>query len=719
MALYRGELERRFDEPLVMPRKRGRAKLFIDFETYCDLDLKKVGLDRYSEHPSCEVLMCSWGLYGEEVQIWDKTAEPMPKRLRRLLEDDDIEVHAFNAQFERTIMTRVLGIKVPICRWRCTMVLAYMHSFVGDLDRIGRQIGLPQNQQKLDTGSQLIKMFCMPQRITRDRKLKRLDSLSNPIEWEMFKEYCIQDNIAEQEIHKRLDKPQYPIPAREWRFYALDQIINDRGMPVDLEFIEAAIKMSDRRKAELKEEMQELTGLINPNSGDQLLPWLKDRGYPFDDLQKDSVKKVLTAHEGVVEGILKPGTKDVLAPVLTDECVAALKLRQQSARTSVRKYDALKNAVGSDGRIRFCFQFAGASRTARFAGRRFQPQNLTTLRLPGDEKTHVAVMQQLIDVIKSGDYEMLKLYAKEPLDVLAGLIRAAIRAFQGNRLVVCDLSSIESVVIGYVARCERLLDVFRAGKDAYKDFATELYKVAYEEVTKEMRKMAKPATLGAGYRLGGGHIIEGKRTGLWGYAENMGVEMSRQDAHKSVKVFRRVYKEIPQTWYELEEAIIKTIKFKKTTKVGCVKFFYEKPYLVCQLPSKRCIYYHEPRINRRAFIWYDDDGNKQRTVKDAISYMGKQQNGSSWIRIDSHGGKFIENVVQAIARDILREGMLAAHEEGMYLIGSVHDEIITEEHLESHHNVDRLRHYMIEAIPWLPGCPLNAEGFETRFYYKT
>lgn len=246
--------------------------------------------------------------------------------------------------------------------------------------------------------------------------------------------------------------------------------------------------------------------------------------------------------------------------------------------------------MGEDGRMRYVFQFCGASRTGRFAGRRFQPQNLTMMRDIESE----SILVQMTNVIRENDYEALQLYRKEPLDALAGLVRSAVRAPKGKKLVVCDLASIESVVIGWVAGCERLLNVFRDGKDAYKDFATELYNVLYEEVTKQMRKMAKPATLGAGYRLGGGEIKDGKKTGLWGYAENMGVDMSRKEAHKNVATFRRVYAEIPECWYELERAIKHVMKRGGTRRVGPVKFYMAKPYLVCELPSK-----HTARLKPR------------------------------------------------------------------------------------------------------------------------
>lgn len=696
----------------------------MDFETYCDLDLTDVGLDRYSAHPSCEVLMCAYRIDGGPIKHWDATTgAPMPRDLEAALLDENFLIWAFNAQFERVILARVLGIVPAIHRWRCTQVLAYMHSYTGTLDMVGRQIGVQQDKSKLATGKKLIRMFSMPQRVTKNQPLKRFTSKTHPVEWKMFVEYNIRDVDAESEIKRLLDKPRYHIPKREWQFYALDQIINDRGLPIDRLFTENALEMANARKAELLEEMKEKTGLANPGSGAQLLPWLKARGYPFNDLQKDSVKKVLTAWKGIQDGELEKVEGELYPDTLTKRAVAVLKLRQQQARTSTSKYSALLKAMGEDRRIRYVFQFCGASRTGRFAGRRFQPQNLTTMRDIEDPD----VLFQMTQIIRESDYEALALYRKEPLDALAGLVRSSIRAPKNKKLVVCDLSSIESVVIGWVARCERLLNVFRDGKDAYKDFATELYKVAYEAVTKQMRKMAKPATLGAGYRLGGGDIRDGKKTGLWGYAENMGVDMTRAESHANVKTFRRVYKEIPQCWYDLEEAIMSVIRRGGERTVGPVTFYMEKPYLVCELPSGRCIFYKNPQIRTEVMKAVDDKSGEEYTyTKKSISYMGKQQNGSSWIRVNSHGGKFIENIVQAIARDILREGLMALHEAGFYLIGHVHDEAIAEQQADDEeHGYKNMREQMIRKRKWMTygknnqyDMPLNAAGMETVIYRK-
>lgn len=724
MALARGQLDQRFGEAFDPPSRIRTRTLSFDFETYCDLDLKAVGLDLYASHPSCQVLMCAYQIDDGPVQHWDATANPrMPRDLWEALHDDKRELWAFNAQFERTILNRVLDIWPLMRRWRCTMVLSYMHSYTGTLDQIGERAGLKQDHQKMAVGKKLIGMFCGPQKITRANTLKRFTSETHPVEWKLFIQYNKQDVVAENALKSRLWRDKYPIPKREWEFYALDQEINDRGLPIDRLFVRRALAMAIERKEELVEDMQALAPeLSNPGSPKQLLPWLQERGYPFDDLKKDSVKKVLTADAGRRSGELKQ-RKGELYPYLDNDCVAMLKLRLQQSRTTPTKYAALLKAMGDDNRMRFVFQFDGAARTGRFAGRRFQPQNLTTMRLGGNEDTHEDVMSLCTDAIRRDDFDFVRLLRKEPLDALAGLVRSSVRPRKGKKLVICDLSSIESVVIGGVSQCERLLNVFREGKDAYKDFATELFKVPYAEVTSTMRKQAKPATLGAGYRLGGGEIRDGKKTGLWGYAENMGIDMSRKEAHKGVAVFRRVYSEIPATWYALEDAIMKVIRGKRSKPIvvnDIVSFHYCAPYLVCTLPSGRNIYYLKPRINKVWFEYVDrDTGEKKRTLKDQISYMGKQQNGNGWRRIQSHGGKFIENIVQAIARDILREGIMRATDFGFTVVGHVHDEIICEEDIGStRYTLENLRKCMTAAISWCLNLPLGAAGFEGLFYRK-
>jgi DNA polymerase len=391
------------------PREQ-KTRLHLDFETKCDLDLKQVGLDLYTAHPSFEILLCSWAVDDDSVQLWDATEEEMPQQLYDLLMDDDVELHAFNAQFERISLARALGIIPRITRWRCTMVSAFMRSFSGDLAAIGEQIGIDQDKQKLAEGKRLIRLFTMPQKITKNQAFKWRDSLTDPDDWERFKEYCVMDTIAEREIFYFLDQPQFAVPDREWKFYALDQVINDRGLPINRAFADKAYKMATRRKAILIDRMNRITGLANSNSGDQLTPWLQDRGYPYDDLRKDTVKKVLSVDQARKDG--DKVSKDELTFALTDDAVTILKMRQKSARTTHTKYLALLKAMGADDRMRFVFQFAGAARTSRFAGRRFQPQNLTSLHELADFPDVLAILNAAIE---EEDDEFLEVLMTEPL----------------------------------------------------------------------------------------------------------------------------------------------------------------------------------------------------------------------------------------------------------------------------------------------------------------
>lgn len=683
-------------------------RLHCDFETKCELDLTKVGLDLYSRHKSFRPTLAAFALDGEEPERWDITRrERMPSHLRDMLEDRDVEVWAFNAGFERMVLNGYYELRIPIRRFRCAMALAYMHAFTGNLGDVGEQIGISPDKQKLADGKRLVKLFSMPQRVTKNQPHRWRDRNTDPEDWERFAEYCEQDVVAEREIAEELLK--HPIPEVEWETWALDQVINDTGIPIDRKFVTNAIIMADRRKLELTDAMRDLTGLSNPGSVQQLLPFLREEGYPYDDLRKDTVKIALNRNEDENDEV-----------EISALGVKVMKLRQQQARTSVRKYNAILERLGPDSRIRHILQYGGASRTLRWAGRAMQPQNLP--RTPG-KLEEVDMLENVSGLIRDGDYDTLGLYVAEPMDALAGLVRSSIRAEDGNTLIVCDLSSIESCVIGWLTDCKRLIQVFRDGKDAYKDFATELYGIDYEEVTKKQRSNAKPATLGAGYRLGGGEMRDGKKTGLWGYAENMGINLTQDEAHKSVKVFRRVYKEIPAAWYAYEEAIVHTIKTGRRTRVGPIRFRMEHPYLTAELPGGRKLYYHKPRVKRMKMKYRDRETGEERTyMKDSISYMGKMQNGKKWIRIHSHGGKFIENFVQAIARDVLREWMLACAADGFNICLHVHDELVAEHKKgDNYFTVERMKEILrdvVAKLPHLAGLPLGAAGYEGTIYRK-
>lgn len=686
------------------------TELSFDYETRSEVDLKVRGLDVYSSDPSTEILMVSYSFNKEPVRLWTKEdGTPFPPEIKDALADPHVIKRAFNAQFERVISRRVLGVKTPIKNWRCTMVEAYHQSFAGTLEDIGKQVGLPIEKQKIAEGRKLIRLFCQPQRVTKNQPFRWRDILTNPDEWERFCEYCIGDTVAEMAIAEFLS--ENPMPQDEWDFYELDQRINDRGLPLDMKLVQNAIQMGERRKAEILDDMKALTGLANPNSTAQLLPWLQERGYRFEDLQKDTVKKVLK------EGGISPEAEEVL------------KMRQQSSRTSLAKYVALEKAVGKGDRFRFGFQFGGASRTNRFAGRRFQKQNLPRTPKIIEPEEDDFWLVSTTDSIRNGDYDLLGMIVGEHMEGLVGCIRSAIRAPEGKRLVTCDLSSIESVVIGWLSGCERLLNVFRTGKDAYKDFATDLYKKPYEEVTRTERSNSKPAVLGCGYRLGGGDLSpDGKRTGLWGYAESMGVDMPREEAARAVAVFREKYPEIVQLWYALENAVRLTVRTGRSQSVGPLVFEKKGKFLRVRLPSGRFMYYYKPRIEQKTYQsksretgkpLFNPDGTPKTYTKWNFSYEGKEVGSNVWGRTMSHGGKLVENFVQAIARDILKAGMLAAHREGFTIVSHVHDEIVTLEDYDNEHcTLERLRSCMIETLPWTEGMPLGAEGWEAIFYRK-
>jgi DNA polymerase len=678
--------------------------LHIDFETKCELDLKTVGLDLYTRHESFAPIWVAYALGDDdptEVDLSDD--DRLPDELLDLIDDPDVLIWAFNAAFERIVLNRYYKLRIPIRRFRCSMALAYMHAYVGNLDEIGRQMSLSDAVQKDEDGKRLMKIFSMPQKITKNQPHRWRDKRTDPVDWRKYGAYCGQDVVAERAQTNELLK--YPVPEREWQTYWLDQIINDAGIPIDKEFVVNAIRLADKRKKILTDQMKELTGLANPGSVPQLLPWLKQHGYPYDDMQKHTVKITLNRHDD---------ENDELE--LSALCVKVLKLRQQQARTSVRKYNAILQRLSPDNRIRHILQYGGASRTLRWAGRAMQPQNLPRTPKKIEEPE---MIEKISAIIRRGDYDDLALFIEEPMDALAGLVRSSIHASDGKQLVVCDLASIESRVIAWLTGCVRLLAVFAADKCAYKDFATELYKIEYEDVTKSQRTDSKPAVLACGFRLGGGAMIEGKKTGLWAYAENMGIALTKDECHKAVRIFRKAYPEIVNTWYAYEEAISHTIRTGKRTRVGAIRFAMEKPYLTADLPSGRKLWYLHPRVRKSKVKWVDKDGEQKEFEKDSISYMGKQQNGKKWIRIQSHGGKFIENFVQAIARDILREGMIAAADDGFNIVLHVHDEIVAEHPAgDNYYTVERLRELMAQPIPWCADMPLGAAGYVGEIYRK-
>lgn len=715
-----------------------KTRMHLDYEFKSELDVTEVGTNLYAAHPSTTLLMASYKFNDDRTQQWvPAEGEPMPAEFRDGMTDPNVIKIAFNASFERITSRDVLGIETDYTDWRCSMALSYMYSFMGGLDDVGSQISA--TYQKSPKGKQLIKTFCGRNKPTKNQPFVWRDQHSDPELWEEFKAYNVRDTDAEHEIWMKLT-PFY-MPDWQWDLYHLDQLINDRGLPINRRFVENALVMAERRKRELISEQNRITGLDNANSTAQLLPWLIDRGFPYENLQKANVVKALVAEE---DEIANPSSQydfqqKKLVPmtypdarfnalgqvvgdgVMTQDCRTVLRMRQSSSKTSTAKYEACMRSLSDDDRLRHCFQYAGASRTNRWAGRKIQPQNLprTPKWLEPEDYLDFDRLDFANELIEQGDYFTLGLFTGDQMDGVAACVRSAIQASLGKTLVVCDLSSIESVVIGWLTGCERLLNVFRSGLCAYRDFATTLYGVLYEQVTKAMRSGAKPAVLGAGYRLSGGELRNGEKTGLWAYAENMGVKMTQEEANKAVTVFRETYREIPKAWYAIEDTIVKAMRSGgKPVKWGLLEFEVKKPFLRVKLPSGRHMYYYRLQVEP-----VELEGRYGPYTKYIISYMGKDQITNQWKRIESHGGKFIENFVQAIARDILAFGMFEAHAAGLYLVGHVHDEIISEEDEDgAEHKFAILKECMttrlLEKYDWMKGLPLGAAGYVGRVYKK-
>jgi len=454
--------------------------LRLDFETACDLDLKKVGLDAYARHPSCRILMASWALDDGPVQQWTcDTDRKLLQPLVDLLQDDSVDVEAHNTAFERAIIYHVLGVYIDLERCTCTMALAFMLGLPGGLEKLGEVVRMPEKYQKQKRGKYLIGKFCKPRKPTKNKPWAWDNSLSEPELWAEFCEYNRQDVEAERFLYvNRLSK--YPVLPDEWDMWRLDQAINVRGIPLDTNFIESGVAYVDDKVKELLAQLRVVTGMTdpseNPNSDTQFGPWVRQRGYEFGDLRKETVERALA---------------DPLND-LTAQARKALKLRAQMKRTSLKKLHALK-LMACDGRIRHQFQFCGAARTGRWGGRGAQPQNLPRPKkqFESDERQY-----DIIQSIKDDDRFWLEAAYPDPLTALSSSLRGAIRAQPGNKLVVVDLSSIESAVLAWLADCPAMLKVFADGKDIYKAFAVVWLRKAYEDITSYERNLAKPATLG-------------------------------------------------------------------------------------------------------------------------------------------------------------------------------------------------------------------------------
>lgn len=702
--------------------------LFHDYETRSRIDLKDRALAVYSRDVSTRPLMLSWALNDDPVKLWLPHESLIPAELEDALADDRTIKVAHNAPFEHAITEHALLLPTPIQSYRCTQMMANSLSLPSDLHTLSRVIGLPAEQQKMDEGKRLIKKFCGPRKPTKVKPWEWADWATDPEDWALFCKYCIIDTEAEREVFKRLSK--FPIPAKEYKLWFLDHKINTRGVPVDLDFVEKALEIAEKEKDLLTHKMRVLTGVANPGSTPQLLPWLKEHNYPFNDLQKDHVKRALAD--------FTDGLGDI---TMTPEAIECCELRLQAARTSPTKYAAMLRA-NVDSLLMFMFQFGGASRTNRWGGRIVQLHNL-----PRPDKAVKKRLELARELILKGDHEGLQREFGVVMDVIASSIRSAIGPRKGKRMMVVDLAQIEVRVLAWLTGCKLMLEEFAQGLDTYKAFAQHIFFKPYDEVTDEERNISKPGKLGCGYYLGAGkqkgRYPDTEKTGLWGYAENMGIKITREQSAKAVKTYRETYREVPDFWHDIEAACRELIKTQKPQTVGKIKMDIMQPFMRIHLPSGRCLYYLRPQIEEIMFPteveeWrevngaFDEDTGKwvdfgevrrikvtveKMKPKLSITYEGYNDN-KFWDRIITYSGKLTENIVQAIARDKLADDMLLADEEGYEIFLHVHDEIGAEVDENSELSFKDLEHLMAQPPAWAPDMPMGAEGYEAAFYRK-
>jgi len=729
--------------------------IHIDLESKSCVDLRKHGLARYSRDITTDILMLGWAVDDQPVQLWEPHLHGphLPYDLKHALPDPAVRKIAWNAQFERAMLQHVLGLDVPVEQWRCAMVLALMLSLPGSLKDAGKVVGLPEEQQKLKTGSTLIRRFCMPREPTEKKPWKWSSAFNEPEDWALFCEYCKQDVETERRIWKLLSK--FYVPESEWALWHYDQEINERGIPVDVEFCKAALEVATTEKKRLTTRMKELTGLANPGSTAQILPWLRARGYPFSEMKKDRVAKAMEDFDNWGQrppkpepvAPLKKSGKEILqgrevrtiqtyapevlarqkvlearyesdlrrhetfAP-LHEEAKIVLRLHQQASRSSWRKYQSILDTE-FEGRLYFNIQFCGAGRTGRWSGRGVQLQNL-----PRPAKAVEDYLLDLRELILARDNDTIDLLYGDVMTCLASSIRSAIKAAPGSKFTVADLASIESRVVAWLTNCRGLLEVFEKGQDAYKAFGVHFLGKPYEEITKAERNLCKPACLGGSYRLGGGTEVgeypDTKKTGLWAYSEAMGVKMTKQQAHDSVFVFRSTYPEIVQAWYDLENAAMTAIRTKQPQKCGRVQFDIVAPFLRVMMPSGRGLYYLRPRVEKLKVKLPGGDVME----KWQVTYEGTVPLTKQWGRVQTQGGKWIENLVQALARDVLAYGMLEARKEGFATCLTIHDELICEQPEDDVLDHEKLEQCMSVVPPWARGLPLGADGWDGEVYRK-
>lgn len=656
--------------------------LSLDLETYSDVDLGKCGVYRYAESPSFEVLLFGYAINGGEVHVIDLAlGEKIPEEILNAIADDSITKWAFNASFERVCLSYWLRKHYPDkfnsysipedtvggyldpSSWRCSMIWSAYMGLPLSLEGVGAVLKL--GEQKLKEGKDLIKYFCVPCKPTKVNGGRTRNLPAHDMEkWSLFKKYNIRDVEVEQAIKKRLES--YPVPDFVWDEYHLDQEINDRGILLDLGVVKNAIIFDEKSKEELTTAMKVLTNLENPNSVVQIKQWLSDNGVETESLGKKNVAALIKT-----------------AP---EEQRDVLQLRQQLAKSSVKKYQAMQNTVCLDGRARGMFQYYGASRSGRWAGRHIQLQNLP--------QNHIPDLEDARSLVKLGDYDAVKLLYEDVPDTLSQLIRTAFIPRSGYKFIVCDFSAIEARVLSFLAGEQWRLDVFESNGDIYCASASAMFHVPVEKhgVNNHLRQKGKIAELALGY---GGSVGALKAMG----ALEMG--LTEEELQPLVDSWRASNPKITKLWWDVDRNVKEAIRLRTHTKTHGINFYYHKGMLFIELPSGRRLSYVKPKIEQNQFggesVTYEGTGNTKK-----------------WERIESYGPKFTENIVQAISRDILAYAMKTLCH--YFICGHVHDELIIECSMDV--SLNAICEQMGRTPPWIKGMALKADGYETMFYKK-
>lgn len=645
--------------------------LSIDLETYSTTDLKTAGVYRYVEDPDFQILLMAYAWDDEPVEIIDLAQhETLPDDLYNALWKPELKT-AFNANFERTCLAHQLRLEMPSAQWRCTAVHAATLGLPRKLEDVAKVLGMPEDKQKMAAGKALIQFFCKPCKPTksnggRTRNLPHHDQER----WELFKQYCKQDVEVERAIRKKLER--LPVPESEHRLWHLDQCINARGILIDRQMVNNAIKSDAEATARLEEEAVALTGLNNPNSVAQLKKWLQAAA----DIEVESLNKA------TVPELIKSTDDETVKRVL--------ELRREMSKSSVKKYLALDRAVNQDGRIRGTMLFYGA-RTGRWSGRIFQPQNL-----PQNKLLDLALARELLH---DGEAETLELLYGNVPDTLSQLIRTALIPRPGSRFIVADFSAIEARVIAWLANETWRMEVFKTHGKIYEASAAQMFSVPIDRIKKgnpeyALRQKGKIAELALGY--GGAKGALEKMGAL-----NMG--LTPEELPPLVKAWRKANLAITDFWWAVGNAAIAAVTNKETTETHGIIFTAEQGFLFIQLPSGRRLAYARPRIET------------DRYGRPGLTYEGIDQGRKTWGRVDTYGPKLVENIVQAISRDLLANAMLMLEEHGYRIVMHVHDEVIIE---ASDGSLAEVEEIMCQTPRWAAGLPQRADGYECEFYRK-